>query len=145
MSFKILKGLFSFFNKTNLLPNTEQDSVGTLAGELEGIDLGDARLDRRAQQVIEQLGSKPTQSIPAACGGWTETHAAYRLFDNKKVTAEGVLSPHIACTIARMQAHPIVLCVQDTTELDYTGKPSIQGLGPLNYDVYSAAITPSRL
>jgi hypothetical protein len=51
-----------------------------------------------------------------------------------------------------MQAHPIVLCVQDTTELDYTGKPSIQGLGPLNYEARQGlylhptlAITPDRV
>jgi hypothetical protein len=31
-----------------------------------------------------------------------------------------------------LRAHPRVLCLQDTSELDYTGKSDIQGLGPLN-------------
>ena len=36
------------------------------------------------------------------------------------------------CT-RRMQAHPVVLCIQDTTELDFEGK-STQGLKPLSYE-----------
>ena len=73
-------------------------------------------------------------SIPAACGGWDETRAAYRLFDHDEVSAERVLAPHIACTEARLREHPRVLCIQDTTELDYTTKKGIAGLGPLNYE-----------
>jgi hypothetical protein len=51
-----------------------------------------------------------------------------------------------------MSQHPVVLCVQDTTEADYTGKTDIQGLGPLNYENRQGfylhptlAITPQRL
>jgi len=51
-----------------------------------------------------------------------------------------------------MRAHPRVLCIQDTSELDYTGKPSMQGLGPLNLELRQGlylhptlALTPERL
>ena len=108
--------------------------MSALAAEMATIDLGDARRNRRAQQVLGQLGDKPRESIPSACGGWTETRAAYRLFDHKAVTAEQVLAPHIERTVERMGAHPRVLCIQDTSELDYTGKTHIEGLGPLNYE-----------
>jgi len=108
--------------------------MSALVAELSGIALGDQRLNRRARRVLEKLGEKPTVSIPAACGGWDETRAAYRLFDHAEVTAQRVLSPHIACTEARLRAHPRVLCIQDTTELDYTTKKGIAGLGPLNYE-----------
>jgi hypothetical protein len=126
--------------------------MSTLAEEFCGIDLGDRRLNRRARRLLGQLGDKPTVSIPAACGGWTETRAAYRLFDHKAVTAEQVLAPHIERTVERMGAHPRVLCIQDTSELDYTGKPSMQGLGPLNLETRQGlylhptlALTPDRL
>jgi len=33
----------------------------------------------------------------------------------------------------RLAAHPVVLCLQDTTELDFDGQ-QIQGLGPLSYE-----------
>jgi hypothetical protein len=95
--------------------------MSALAEELAGIDLGDQRLNRRARRVLAKLGEKPTLSIPAACGGWRETRAAYRLFDHDAVTAEAVLAPHIACTVKRMGAHPRVLCIEDTSEIDYTG------------------------
>jgi hypothetical protein len=91
-------------------------------------------------------------SIPSACEGWSETRAAYRLFDHAQVTAERVLAPHTACTLERLRAHPRVLCIQDTSELDYTGKTDLQGTGPLNYEsrrgLYlhpTLALTPDRL
>lgn len=109
--------------------------LGALDTELAGVDLGDARLNRRAQRVLEQLGAKPSVSLPTACGGWKETRAAYRLFDQERVTAASVLAPHIACTHERMRAYERVLCIQDTTELDYTSKKvRMDGLGPLNYE-----------
>jgi hypothetical protein len=102
--------------------------------------------------LLETLGEKPTESIPAACGGWDQTRAAYRLFDHPEVTAEAVLAPHIACTEQRLREHPRVLCVQDTTELDYTKKLGIAGLGPLNYETRrgmylhpTLALTPERV
>jgi hypothetical protein len=126
--------------------------MSALADELTAIDLGDQRRDRRAEQVLEALGDKPTVSIPAACGGWGETKAAYRLFDHPEVTAERVLAPHSACTVERLREHPRVLCVQDTTELDSTTKKEIAGLGPLNYEtrrgIYlhpTLALTPERV
>jgi len=126
--------------------------MSALAAELAAIDLGDQRLNRRAEKVLETLGNRPTVSIPAACGGWHETKATYRLFDHAEVTAERVLAPHIACTEERLRAHPLVLCIQDTTELDYTKKKGIAGLGPLNYEtrygIYlhpTLAVTPERV
>jgi hypothetical protein len=109
--------------------------MSALAAELSDIDLGDRRLNRRAGQLVETLGEHPTLSIPAACGGWDETRAAYRFFDHKAVTAEAVLAPHIACTEQRLRAHSRVLCIEETTELDYTKrKASMAGLGVLNYE-----------
>jgi len=55
-------------------------------------------------------------------------------------------------TEERLRAHPRVLCVQDTTELDYTSKKDIAGLGPLNYETRrgmylhpTLALTPERV
>ena len=126
--------------------------MSALTAEMHSVAPGDARLNRRACRVLGQLGDKPTVSIPSACGGWTETRAVYRLFDRAEVTAEKVLAPHMACTVERLREHPRVLCIQDTSELDYTGKTDIQGLGPLNYETRQGlylhptlAVTPDRL
>ena len=94
--------------------------MNAITEEFESIELGDARLDRRGRMLLERFGENPQASIPAACRGWNETDAAYKVFANSRVTAEGVLQPHRAATIERCKQEPAVLLVQDATELDYT-------------------------
>lgn len=98
---------------------------------MEGVDLGDKRLNRRAQETLSKLGKQPSGSIPYGCDEWSDTKATYELFKNEKVTGEKLLEPHQRRSWERVQAHPIVLAVQDTTLLDYTHFPSIKGLGPI--------------
>jgi Transposase DNA-binding/Transposase Tn5 dimerisation domain len=101
--------------------------------EMKQVNLRDKRLDRRLRRVLSQLAAHPTASIPAACGGWTETTAAYRLFDNNKVTFRKVLSPHLDRTQARITAQPVALLVADTTEIDVTRpQKQVLGTGPLD-------------
>lgn len=94
-----------------------------IATELDGICLGDERLNKRSVVVIEALAADPQASINGACEGWSDTLAAYRFFDNDAVTAEQILQPHREATLRRMREHPVVLIPQDTTELDYTRHP----------------------
>jgi Transposase Tn5 dimerisation domain/Transposase DNA-binding len=131
----------------------EQEDAGDWARhEMETANFGDERLRRRAEIVLGSLARRPEGSVPAACQGWAETQAAYRLFSNENVTGERVLEPHRDATLERMKEFPVVLCIQDTTELDYTSKPGIQGLGPLTYSASNGlhlhptlAVTPERL
>ncbi len=46
------------------------------AEEFETLDLGDARLNRRAVLLAERLAQKPGASIPNACQNWSETVGA---------------------------------------------------------------------
>ena len=101
--------------------------------ELKAADLNDKRLDKRLMQVVDQFGKHSTASIPAACGGAAEMTAAYRLFDNEKVTFDKVLQPHIVSTRQRMGMQRTVLLVQDTTEVDLTRpEQQVKGAGPLD-------------
>lgn len=101
--------------------------------ETRAVDLKDARTNARLREVLTQLGQRPTASIPAACGGHAEMTAAYRLFDNEKVTFERILAPHTLSTRERIAAQTTVLLVQDTTEIDLT-RPTqpVSGAGPLD-------------
>ena len=92
--------------------------------ELQGIDLVDKRLNRRSIKVIEALSDNAEASINSACDGWSESIAAYRFFNNEAATPEQILQPHLEATVRRMREHPVLLIVQDTTELDYTGHPT---------------------
>lgn len=104
-----------------------------LADEFKAIELGDPRLNRRAVLLAERLGQKPSASIPNACQSWAETAAAYRFLRNQEVSWDKVLAPHWQASQVRMAQHKVVLCIQDTTELDYNGQ-AIAGLGPLSFE-----------
>jgi Transposase DNA-binding/Transposase Tn5 dimerisation domain len=101
--------------------------------EMEEAAWEDKRLNERLTKLLSALGERPQVSIPAACGGHAETIAAYRFFDNEQVTLERVLQPHLERTRERMAEHPVVLMVQDTTQLDIT-RPTqqVEGAGPLD-------------
>src|SRR6516162_1472006 len=101
--------------------------------EMTTADLGDDRLDARAVMLLSALGSRPSLSIPAACRGRAEMKAAYRFFDNDKVTFAKVLQPHIERTRERMAEQPVVLLVQDTSEIDLTRpEQEVKGVGDLD-------------
>jgi hypothetical protein len=119
--------------------------------ELAGIDLGDERLNRRSAKVIEALAANPEASVNGAVSGWGDTQAAYRFFSNDSILPERILEPHRAATVRRIQEHPVVLIVQDTTELDYTDHPTRDALcldSEHRYGLYQhveLAVTPERL
>lgn len=101
--------------------------------EMASADLNDKRLNDRLTQVLSDLGERPTASIPAACGGHNETTAAYRFFDNEKVTYDKILQPHYESTRRRMAGQQTVLLIQDTTELDLTRpQQQVAGAGPMD-------------
>lgn len=103
------------------------------SAEMENADLEDRRLNRRLTRILSDLGERPTASIPAACGGYAEMTAAYRFFDNDKVTWQRILQPHYDRTRQRAAGQDVVLLVQDTTELDLTRpQQQVRGAGPLS-------------
>jgi hypothetical protein len=124
--------------------------------EFAGAKVGDARLAKRLIKLADRLGNAPSASIPGACNGKAETQAAYRLFDQARSDRRGlgwddVLEPHMASTETRMAEHPVVLSVQDTTELDFNGQ-EIDGLGSLSFEAQRGmylhptyVVTPQRL
>jgi hypothetical protein len=107
----------------------------SLKDEVRGAEFGDQRLTKRLGKIIEELGAKPTMSVPAATNGRAEMEAAYRFFDNPKVTPDKILQPHLDATRERISQAEVVLLVQDTTELDLT-RPTqqVQGAGPIECD-----------
>ena len=120
------------------------------AQEFETLDLGDARLNRRAVLLAERLAQKPGASIPNACHNWSETVAAYRFLSHEDVSWDDVMQAHWQASEQRIGQHPVVLCLQDTTELDFNAQQTA-GLGPLSYEAQRGlylhptyVVTPDR-
>lgn len=124
---------------------------GWVKEELDGAKFNDERLSKRLLLIADALSKKSEQSIPAAMDAWHDTIATYRFFDNDRVTPDKILEPHIARTVKRMKEVGIVLCIQDTSEINYSSKKDIDGLGPLNTNTHrgfllhpTIAVTPDR-
>ena len=107
--------------------------MGWVGTEFETIDLGDERRNKRAIRLVERLSAQPTASVPQTCGDWADTMAAYRFFNNDEIDWRAILSAHTDCARTRMAGHEVVLCIQDTTELDFNGQEA-SGLGLLSYE-----------
>jgi hypothetical protein len=120
--------------------------------ETAAADFGDARLNQRLGIVLNRLGDKPSISIPAASKGWAEIQAAYRFFSNDKVSMEKILNAHEPATLARIKSHPVVLLVNDTTQLNYVVERKKEGFGTIRtpesrrYQLHpTIAFTPDRI
>lgn len=122
-----------------------------IESEMATLNLGDQRLEERQRLLLERLVANPQASLPAASRGWAETQAAYRFFDNSKVTSRAVLEPHRQATLERIRQVSVVVLLQDTTELELDRSPD-GGFGKLTYanriglmDHTRLAVTPERL
>lgn len=112
----------------------------SIIDEVLGANFGDQRLDERLGTIAEELASHPNVSIPAATSGRAEMEAAYRFFDNAKVTPDKILEPHFQATRKRIAEHEVVLLVQDTTELDLTRpEQQVRGAGPMDSEARRGA------
>lgn len=100
--------------------------------EFRSGDFDDKRLYLRLLVVSKDLASNPTAPINQASGEWKGAKAAYRFFDNKKVTHEAILKPHIERTRKRISNHcGTILAIQDTTFLNYSHMKCSSDLGPI--------------
>ena len=89
--------------------------------ELAGFDLADARLGQRLRRLLEQLGGAIRTSLPLACQDWAATKAAYRFFDNDRVSEAQILAGHFAATASRVAATegPILILHDAAPEFVY--------------------------
>lgn len=120
--------------------------------ETEFANFGDKRLNKRYGSIINEMLLSPTNTIPTTFRSWSETLAAYRFYNHDKVNPEQILSPHANATLERIKSEKIVLIPQDTTEIDFTGRKELSGMGYLSdesgkgfYLHPSIAFTPERL
>ena len=77
------------------------------------------------------MAEEPDASLPGRSGSWGELIGAYRLLNNPRVEASDIQRVHWQWTYQRCADHPVVLCVQDTSDIDFTGYAAKKGLGPI--------------
>jgi hypothetical protein len=114
--------------------------------------LGDARRTKRLIDLAHAFGQRPSASLPDAAQDPAMLKAAYRFFDTDAIEPDAILASHISATHDRCGSVPIVLAVQDTSELDWSHHPATTGLGPIHTKTHvgllmhtTLAITPEAV
>jgi Transposase DNA-binding/Transposase Tn5 dimerisation domain len=120
--------------------------------EFAEAELGDLRRTKRLIELATVLAQNPRASLPEASGTSAMLKAAYRFFANEAIEPQDIIHSHIEATYGRLDTVPVVLAVQDTTEVNWTSLRATTGLGPLGHTacrglfVHSTlAITPERV
>ena len=128
------------------------DDTSWAVHEFAEAELGDLRRTKRLIELATVLAQNPRASLPEASGNSAMLKAAYRFFANEAIAPQDIVHSHIEATYGRLDTVPVVLAVQDTTEVNWTSLRATTGLGPLGHTacrglfVHSTlAITPERV
>lgn len=95
------------------------------------IDVGDARLQKRAVDVAIGCAERPEESLAGRFDEWADLQGAYRFFSNPKITHQALQQPHYAQVLGKaLFSEKLVLFIQDGSELLFNSHPWTHGLGP---------------
>jgi len=126
-------GLEDYERRPALAPGEGLDTEHWAGNELGGARLGDARLTRRLVSIARTKGEKPgTAFLDAVAGDRAATAGYYRFVDapdDSHIDMESILAPHRERTLRRLKGLKTVLCIHDTTDLNYATLSACEGLG----------------
>ena len=131
-----------FRSRIGLSPDAGRGALGPSDGleaehwaknEFGGAPLGDARLSKRIVDVAAAKAEVPDRAFSGvAQGDWASVKGYYRMIDQPEksaVSMPNILLPHRQRTVRRMEGQKTVLCIQDGTDLNYSGLAQCKGLG----------------
>ena len=88
--------------------------------------------DSRIRSLLIRMGrrwtERPGAPLPQLFSEKADLRAAYRLLSSERVSMQDILEPHQARMAERCEVEPVVLAVQDTTMLNYSGLKATGGL-----------------
>ena len=91
-----------------------------------------AHSDARVRERLVMMGgawcARPGAPLPVIFPGEAEQKAAYRFLSNPRIGVRDILEPHQEAMAERCRRQPVVLAVQDTTMVNYTGLKATEGL-----------------
>lgn len=120
--------------------------------ELEGIEFGDKRLNNRILTLLDAASKQPQVSINRMFHTRKEVQACYRFFSNDLIDEHKIITPHLKMTLERANQTSVVLCLSDTTSLNYTTRKTLKDSGYISsnnaqgfFSHTTIAVTPERL
>lgn len=91
--------------------------------------MGDCRRAQRLQTIGEAMAANPGASIPQLFAHPYDVKATYTFFAHPEVDADRVGSVHRTWVHEQLEEPGRYLLIEDTTELDWSGRSPIKGLG----------------
>jgi hypothetical protein len=95
------------------------------------VALDDERRSRRLVAVAEAFAQRPGLSLPQTFAAPGALKAFYRLMASADVEPDTLQEPHRHLVAEQMRAAQEVLLLEDTSEIDYSQRQRIEGLGPI--------------
>lgn len=94
------------------------------------VDLRHRRRTRRLVHSAATIAAHPEKPFNQIFD-WNDLRAFYNLCDQEVATLPIIQGPHWELTRQAMGQHELVLILHDTSELDFTDHPALQGVGPI--------------
>lgn len=99
--------------------------------EFGSCSLGDLRRTKRLVKIAAGLSENVGCAVSSCCGR-IAAQLISRFFDQEEVCVDSVLQSHVVETAKRCGKSGLVIAVQDTTFLDFTGRKDLEDeLGPI--------------
>lgn len=107
------------------------DALSWASSQFGEADLGDLRRESRLIRLAAAIAENASMTLPKQCASGADLAAAYRFLSNPEVDPQDILGSH--CRMVRQEAleHRLVLCIADDTELDFTHRSSLSGVGQI--------------
>jgi hypothetical protein len=96
-----------------------------------GARMRDKRRTDRAVKIAQAMAEHPGLSIPQLFAKWSDCKAAYEFFDREEATPDRIQAGHRELVLERCGQPGVVLMLEDSTTMSYTGREPIAGLGPV--------------
>jgi hypothetical protein len=132
-----------------LSPGEGLDSVNWADNEFGEAELGDRRLTRRLVAIAGPKGKSPTTPFSQlVTGNRAASDGYYRFVEQATdggVDMDSILACHRERTVRRMQGQRDVLCIHDTTDLNFSTLKSCQNLGVIGKNQTSTQTMGLRL
>lgn len=98
---------------------------------LGGARLRDRRRTRRAVTIACAMAEHPGWRIPQLFSRRSACKAAYEFFDREEASPDRLQAGHRDSTLRACREPGVVLLVEDTSTMSFTGRSAIAGLGPV--------------
>jgi len=96
-----------------------------------GAEMSDVRRTDRLVAIAEAMAATPGGSIPTLFAHPYDIKAAYNLFKHPDATPDNVQAGHRDLVLSEMHTPGVSLLLEDTTELSFSGRKPVPGLGPI--------------